>query len=108
MSMFCFQCEQTAFHKACTKKGVCGKEPDTANLQDELTSSVIELANCEEINDENTKLIIDGLFTTITNVNFDNTSIKNLTDKIKEFKIFNSFWLKRNGCLCLSCANFRI
>ena len=55
MSMFCFQCEQTAFHKACTKKGVCGKEPDTANLQDELTSSVIELANCEEINDENTK-----------------------------------------------------
>ena len=82
MSMFCFQCEQTAFHKACTKKGVCGKEPDTANLQDELTSSVIELANCEEINDENTKLIIDGLFTTITNVNFDNTSIKNLTDKI--------------------------
>lgn len=83
MSMFCFQCEQTAFHKACTKKGVCGKEPDTANLQDELTSSVIELANCEEINDENTKLIIDGLFTTITNVNFDNTSIKNLTDKIK-------------------------
>ena len=49
--MFCFQCEQTAFHKACTKKGVCGKEPDTANLQDELTSSVIELANCEEIND---------------------------------------------------------
>lgn len=83
MSMFCFQCEQTAFHKACTKKGVCGKEPDTGNLQDELTSSVIELANCEEINDENTKLIIDGLFTTITNVNFDNTSIKNLTDKIK-------------------------
>lgn len=89
MSMFCFQCEQTAFHKACTKKGVCGKEPDTANLQDELTSSVIELANCEEINDENTKLIIDGLFTTITNVNFDNTSIKNLTDKIKNRISFN-------------------
>lgn len=83
MSMFCFQCEQTAFHKACTKKGVCGKEPDTANLQDELTSSVIELANCGDINEENTKLIIDGLFTTITNVNFDNKSIENLTEKIK-------------------------
>ena len=98
MSMFCFQCEQTAFHKACTKKGVCGKEPDTANLQDELTSSVIELANCGEINDENTKLIIDGLFTTITNVNFDNTSIKNLTDEIKnkiscDFKFdINDVW----------------
>lgn len=83
MSMFCFQCEQTAFHKACTQKGVCGKEPDIANLQDELTSSVIELANCGDINDENTKLIIDGLFTTITNVNFDNKSIENLTEKFK-------------------------
>lgn len=83
MSMFCFQCEQTAFHNACTKKGVCGKEPDTANLQDKLTSSVIELACCGDINDENTKLIIDGLFTTITNVNFDNKSIEDLTEKIK-------------------------
>lgn len=83
MSMFCFQCEQTAFHKACTQKGVCGKEPDIANLQDKLTSSVIELANCGDINDENTKLIIDGLFTTITNVNFDNKSIENLTEKLK-------------------------
>ena len=83
MSMFCFQCEQTAFHKACTQKGVCGKDPDIANLQDRLTSSVIELANCGNINDENTKLIIDGLFTTITNVNFDNKSIENLTEKFK-------------------------
>ena len=83
MSMFCFQCEQTAFHKACTQKGVCGKDPDIANLQDKLTSSVIELANCGDINDENTKLIIDGLFTTITNVNFDNKSIENLTEKFK-------------------------
>lgn len=81
--MFCFQCEQTAFHKACTQKGVCGKDPDIANLQDKLTSSVIELANCGNINDENTKLIIDGLFTTITNVNFDNKSIENLTEKFK-------------------------
>lgn len=83
MSMFCFQCEQTAFHKACTQKGVCGKDPDIANLQDKLSSSVIELANCGNINDENTKLIIDGLFTTITNVNFDNKSIENLIEKFK-------------------------
>lgn len=81
--MFCFQCEQTAFHKACTQKGVCGKDPDIANLQDKLSSSVIELANCGNINDENTKLIIDGLFTTITNVNFDNKSIENLIEKFK-------------------------
>lgn len=98
MSMFCFQCEQTAFHKACTQKGVCGKDPDIANLQDKLTSSVIELANCGNINDENTKLIIDGLFTTITNVNFDNKSIENLTEKFKnriscDFKFdVNDIW----------------
>ena len=82
--MFCFQCEQTAQSKACTKAGVCGKTADTANLQDELTSAVIELANCNEINEENTNLIIKGLFTTITNVNFDNVSIKNLTQQIKD------------------------
>lgn len=77
MSMFCFQCEQTAQSKGCTVQGVCGKKADTANLQDELTSKVIELATCSDINDTNTDLIIDGLFTTITNVNFDNNSIKN-------------------------------
>ena len=43
MSMFCFQCEQTYKGSGCTIQGVCGKKPDTANLQDELTSSIIEL-----------------------------------------------------------------
>ena len=81
--MFCFQCEQTAHRKGCTTTGVCGKSADTANLQDELTSAVIELANCNKINDENTNLIIEGLFTTITNVNFDNKSVKELTLTIK-------------------------
>ena len=83
MTMFCFQCEQTAQGKGCTAMGVCGKKADTANLQDELTDSLIELANCAERNEENTELIIDGLFTTVTNVNFDNESIKKLTYDIK-------------------------
>ena len=83
MKMFCFQCEQTVKGIGCTEAGACGKSADTANLQDELTSSVIELANCNEINDENTNLIIEGLFTTITNVNFDDKSIKELTKKIR-------------------------
>ena len=98
MEMFCFQCEQTAQCKGCTVFGVCGKSADTANLQDELTSAVIELANCNEMNDENTNLIIEGLFATITNVNFDNKSIEELTQKVKskiscnlEFDI-NSVW----------------
>ncbi|MDR2900426.1 MAG: hypothetical protein LBV20_07665, partial [Treponema sp.] len=37
MSMFCFQCEQTAQGKGCTVNGVCGKKEDIANLQDGLT-----------------------------------------------------------------------
>lgn len=84
MNMFCFQCEQTAQGKGCTVAGVCGKQADTANLQDELTSSLIELANCAEKNDENTNLLINGLFTTITNVNFDNKSISEFTQKVKD------------------------
>ena len=83
MGMFCFQCEQTAFGAGCTVRGVCGKQPDTANLQDELTSSLIELANCGEKNEENTNLLIEGLFTTITNVNFDNPSIQKMLQKVK-------------------------
>lgn len=84
MNMFCFQCEQTAFGKGCTKVGICGKQPDTANLQDELTNAVIELAVCGEKSPENTDLIIEGLFTTVTNVNFCNNSIKNITEQIME------------------------
>ncbi len=84
MSMFCFQCEQTAKGTGCTVQGVCGKMPDTANLQDELLNSVIKIAATCPINEKTTKLIIDGLFTTITNVNFDNTSIEKLTKKIKD------------------------
>ena len=84
MRMFCFQCEQTAQGKGCTVAGVCGKQADTANLQDELTSSVIKFANCVKENNENTQLIIEALFTTVTNVNFDNKTIKELTEKIRQ------------------------
>ena len=85
--MFCFQCEQTACSKGCTmSQGVCGKKADTANLQDDLTNAIIELANCAQKNDEITELIINGLFVTITNVNFDNDAIKRYIDKVKDAK----------------------
>lgn len=91
MSMFCFQCEQAAGGKACTMtQGVCGKKADTANLQDELTSSLIELVNCSEQNDKNTELLINGLFITITNVNFDNESIKNFLNTVQVAKNCNA------------------
>lgn len=84
--MFCFQCEQTAGCSGCTGcAGVCGKSADVANLQDKLTGSLIGLAG--EIKNnvpsaEEKKLIIEGLFTTITNVNFNESTIKTMIDKI--------------------------
>ena len=75
-NMFCFQCEQTAFSKACVKSGVCGKKPDTANLQDRLVGALITLARSDARPDAIADTLIDGLFTTITNVNFDNAPIE--------------------------------
>lgn len=87
MEMFCYQCEQTTVGKGCTKRGVCEKTPKTANAQDELINSLIELANCNQRNETNTKLLIEGLFTTITNVNFDTNSISQLTRKVKALEL---------------------
>ena len=77
MSMFCFQCEQTAKGEGCTISGICGKKEDTANLQDKVISSLIELSKTTP-NDETTKEIIEGLFATITNTNFDNNSLQSM------------------------------
>lgn len=86
MSMFCFQCEQTAQGKGCTmQQGVCGKKAETANSQDDLTTALIKLANSGKKSEEISNLLIEGLFTTITNVNFDTNSIKDLIEKANEF-----------------------
>ena len=98
--MFCFQCEQTAQGKGCTTQGVCGKKADTSNLQDELTSKLIELANCCDKNNENTELLIDGLFTTITNVNFDDKSIKEFISKVQKSINCNSKFDIKTVCDC--------
>jgi len=77
-SMFCFQCEQTAKGEGCTIVGVCGKQADTANIQDEIVSSLIELAFSTSPDADVTKTIIDGLFATVTNTNFDNQSLQTM------------------------------
>jgi len=85
--MFCFQCEQTAGGKFCNgKEGVCGKSSSTAFLQDELTGALIGLARSANGRDNESiyRLVIEGLFTTVTNVNFDETSINKLTDQIRK------------------------
>ena len=76
--MFCFQCEQTAGCKACEGMlGVCGKKADTAELQDKLTGALIGFARGTEgnehvVSDSTAAVIVEGLFATLTNVNFDN------------------------------------
>ena len=88
--MFCFQCEQTAGCSGCTgKAGVCGKSADTANLQDQLTSALIGLAKATYNNvktEKTDKLILEGLFTTVTNVSFNDETLKLLIDRVNQEK----------------------
>jgi hydroxylamine reductase len=84
--MFCFQCEQTAGGKGCTKMGVCGKNADVANLQDALTAALVGLARAAEgkrTGELTDTLIMQGLFATVTNVNFDTDRIKSLTFQVQ-------------------------
>ena len=86
-NMFCFQCEQTAGCTGCTgKAGVCGKTAQTAELQDRLTGALIGLARATEggiqATEETGKLLIEGLFTTVTNVNFNDNTIQELIDRV--------------------------
>ena len=89
--MFCFQCEQTVGCAGCTgNAGVCGKKADTARLQDELTGALIGLARAVDsttaISKRTGQIIIEGLFTTVTNVNFDDASIENMIQKVRAEK----------------------
>ncbi len=95
MSMFCFQCQETAAGKGCTVRGVCGKTEEVAKLQDLLIytlkgiSEVVVKGNIkpDTISDINNE-VLRCLFMTITNANFDSHAI---TEKIKEMiKIRNS------------------
>lgn len=88
--MFCFQCQQTAHNVACDGKvGVCGKKSDTANFQDELTGALIGLARASKSGNPTDKtdvLILKGLFTTITNVNFNDVTIKKMKTEVEQEK----------------------
>ncbi len=80
MGMFCYQCEQAAGGKGCAgKAGVCGKTEEVALLQDALTKELIGLACAYEGKapaEKAVKLMLEGLFTTVTNVSFDAESIQ--------------------------------
>ena len=87
--MFCFQCEQTAGCTGCTgKAGVCGKTADVAKLQDQLTGALVGLARSAEQapngNDATWRLLIEGLFATVTNVNFNEKTLRDQIDRVHE------------------------
>lgn len=77
--MFCYQCEQTAGGKGCTKLGVCGKTPEVAGLQDLLIYQLKGISCCqkalmdrgEKPAEDTVRFVESVLFTTLTNVNFD-------------------------------------
>ena len=83
--MFCYQCEQTARGAGCTMTGVCGKNPEAAHLQDALTCEMVGLARAvrEKGDAACADLICDGLFTTVTNVNFDVDRLATLIEEVK-------------------------
>ncbi len=93
MGMFCYQCQETVGNKGCTVKGVCGKEEGVAKLQDlliYLLKGISFWANKAKkygVRDEEVDLFVaEGLFSTITNVNFDKDRMVELIEKAFELR----------------------
>ena len=109
MGMFCFQCEQTAKGKGCDAMGVCGKTPEVATLQDLLVHAAKGIAIYGQmareigVKDKDTDLfLVEALFTTVTNVDFDPERIQKtllrgfeIKEKIKD--LFLNAYKKKNG-----------
>ncbi len=88
MSMFCFQCQESAKGTGCTVKGVCGKEPEVAGIQDVMIyflkgmAVYANIARNRGITDKRVdRFIQEGLFMTVTNANFDK---ERFIDKIRD------------------------
>jgi len=83
--MYCYQCQEAAKNVACTVVGVCGKKPETSNLLDLLeyiAQGIAVISKAAEKNDpEATRFVINALFASITNANFDDEVI---TERIKQ------------------------
>ncbi len=92
--MFCFQCQETAKNTGCTVRGVCGKEETTANLQDLLIFNLKGIAVLAkkgkeagaDMTTDAGRFVTKALFTTITNVNFNDANLIKWIKKAQEFK----------------------
>ena len=85
MSMFCYQCEQTSHGSGCTNFGICGKDPDTAALQDlvvYVAKGISILANRARklgvVDHEVDVITLEAMFATVTNVDFDPKRLESL------------------------------
>lgn len=93
-AMFCYQCEQTAGSKGCTKVGVCSKDPDIAKLQDVLVYlckgigfyATKNIEKGEEISQEMSEFFSECVFSTLTNVNFDSERFVDYIKKANKVK----------------------
>ncbi|MBQ2684528.1 MAG: hydroxylamine reductase [Thermoguttaceae bacterium] len=93
MGMFCFQCQETVGNTGCTRRGVCGKSEETASILDELIRLVRGIAlrefrsgRCaaESVDREVALFVVQSLFTTITNGNFDDDALRERVTCAKE------------------------
>lgn len=91
--MFCYQCEQTAKGTGCTAFGVCGKDPETAALQDLLVYAILGIGQYAHRvrqygvkNHDADVFVAEALFSTITNVDFDPERLKSLLHKAYNIK----------------------
>jgi hydroxylamine reductase len=102
MSMFCYQCQEASKGTGCSLVGVCGKSPEVSDLQDLLIYTVkgiseivvkgqLEVESLGEINEA----VLDSLFKTITNANFDAEAIKK--------QIYNNIELRNRLAENVSC-----
>ena len=88
MSMFCYQCEQSAAPGGCTVQGVCGKTAPVANLQDELTAALVGLARALDVKGhtkEGIDYLMRGLFMCVTNVNFSEDRVQAFIDEVNAY-----------------------
>lgn len=102
--MFCYQCQETSRGRGCDRVGVCGKQPETSARMDLLLYTVqgISLINRElrvkaEPSHEASRFVVDALFTTITNANFDNLSLDGYIIRAFELKNILAGKAKRQG-----------
>lgn len=102
--MFCYQCQETARGTGCTMLGVCGKHPETSARMDLLLYAVrgISIINRAlrtkgEPSCDASHFVIDALFTTITNANFDNAFLDDFIRRAFQIKNLLAGTAKKQG-----------